>query len=102
VLVLEMIEILPSLKKYKYDTWRIVLVKCYIDNSTRLQSYIRNVNNLVLFVRPNAPDLQLIQSIFTMFEGASGLGCNLAKCQLTSIQCDEGQFQLALNSFPYQ
>jgi hypothetical protein len=39
-----MIEILPPLGKYKYDTWRILPVKCYIDNSVRLRSYIRNVN----------------------------------------------------------
>jgi hypothetical protein len=39
-----MIEILPPLGKYKYDTWRILLLKCYIDNSVRLWSYIRNVN----------------------------------------------------------
>jgi hypothetical protein len=44
VLVLDMIEILPPLGKYKYDTWKILPVKCYIDNSMRLQSYIRNVN----------------------------------------------------------
>jgi hypothetical protein len=40
VLVLDMIEILPPLGKYKYDTWRILLVKCYIDNSVHLQSCI--------------------------------------------------------------
>jgi hypothetical protein len=44
VLVLDMIEILPPLRKYKYDTWRILPVKCYVDNSVRLRSYIRNVN----------------------------------------------------------
>jgi hypothetical protein len=26
-------EIFPPLGKYKYDTWRILPVKCYIDNS---------------------------------------------------------------------
>jgi hypothetical protein len=36
VLVLDMIEILPPLEKYKYDIWRILPVKCYIDNSVRL------------------------------------------------------------------
>jgi hypothetical protein len=41
VLVLDMIEILPPLGKYKYNTWRILLVKCYIDNFMRLQSCIR-------------------------------------------------------------
>jgi hypothetical protein len=43
MLVLDMIEILPPLAKYKYDTWRILPVKCYIDNSVRLRSCIRNV-----------------------------------------------------------
>jgi hypothetical protein len=44
VLVLDMIEILSPLEKYKYDTWRILPVKCYIDNSVRLQSCIQNIN----------------------------------------------------------
>jgi hypothetical protein len=39
-----MIEIIPPLGKYKYDTWRIIPVKYYIDNSVRLWSYIRNIN----------------------------------------------------------
>jgi hypothetical protein len=35
MLVLNKIEILPPLEKYKYDTWRILLVKCrrVTDNS---------------------------------------------------------------------
>jgi hypothetical protein len=44
VLILDMIEILPPLGKYKYDTWRILPVKCYINNSVDLQSCIKNVN----------------------------------------------------------
>jgi hypothetical protein len=39
-----MIEILPPLGKYKYDTWWILSVKCYIDNFVRLWSCIWNVN----------------------------------------------------------
>jgi hypothetical protein len=46
VLVLDMIEILPPLGKYKYDTWRILPMKCYIDNFMCLRSCIRNVNSL--------------------------------------------------------
>jgi hypothetical protein len=46
MLVLDMIEILSPLGKYKCDTWRILLVKCYIDNSLRLWSCIRNVDNV--------------------------------------------------------
>jgi hypothetical protein len=44
LLVLDMIGILPPLEKYKYNTWRILLVKCYIDNFVRLRSCIRNVS----------------------------------------------------------
>jgi hypothetical protein len=40
-----MIEILPPIGKYKYDTWRILLMKCYIDNLVRLRSCIRNINS---------------------------------------------------------
>jgi hypothetical protein len=47
VSVLDMIEILPPLGKYKYDTWRILPVKCSIDNFVCLKSYIRNVNKHV-------------------------------------------------------
>jgi hypothetical protein len=36
-----MIEILPPLGKYKYDSWRVLLVKCYIDISVRLRSCIK-------------------------------------------------------------
>jgi hypothetical protein len=45
MLVLDMIKILPPLGKYKNGTWRILPVKCYIDNSVRLWSCIRNVNS---------------------------------------------------------
>jgi hypothetical protein len=44
MLILDMIEILHPLGKYKYDTWRILPVKCYIYNSVRLRSCIRNIN----------------------------------------------------------
>jgi hypothetical protein len=44
MLVLDMIDILPTLGKYKYDTWKILLVKCYIDNFVHLRSCIRNIN----------------------------------------------------------
>jgi hypothetical protein len=40
-----MIEILHPVGKYKYNTWRILLVKCYINNFVRLWSSIRNINN---------------------------------------------------------
>jgi hypothetical protein len=56
MLVLDMIEILPPLEKYKYDTWRILPVKCYINNFVRLQSCIRNVNT------PHPMDSDLLEN----------------------------------------
>jgi hypothetical protein len=44
-------------------------------------------DDLFLFVRPHAEDLQVMWHIFSIFEGASGLGCNQAKCQLAPILC---------------
>jgi hypothetical protein len=32
------------MEKYKYNTWKILLMKCYIDNFIRLWSCIRNIN----------------------------------------------------------
>jgi hypothetical protein len=55
VLVLDMIEILPLLKKYKYDIWRILPVKCYIDNFMRLRNCIRNVNRYLKYRRAGVP-----------------------------------------------
>jgi hypothetical protein len=47
VLVLNVIEILHPLGKYKYDTWRKLSVKCYIDNSVRWRSGMRNINGVL-------------------------------------------------------
>jgi hypothetical protein len=46
MLVLDMIDILPPLGKYKYDTSRILPLNCYIDNSVHLRRCIRNVNSV--------------------------------------------------------
>jgi hypothetical protein len=47
VLVLDMIQILLPLGKYKYDTCRILPVKCYIDNSMHLWSCIET--SIIIF-----------------------------------------------------
>jgi hypothetical protein len=49
VLILDMIEVLPPLGKCKYDAWRILPVKCYINNFVRLWSCIRNINSCYYF-----------------------------------------------------
>jgi hypothetical protein len=44
VVVSNMIVVLSPLGKYKYDTWRILQLKCYIDNSVHMRSGIRNIS----------------------------------------------------------
>jgi hypothetical protein len=39
-----MIELLPSLGLNNYNTWRILPMKCYIENYVHLRSCIRNIN----------------------------------------------------------
>jgi hypothetical protein len=60
------------------------------------------VDDLILFIRPRAADLQVMRLIFSVFEGASGLGCNLAKCQITPIQCARDDVELAMSFLPCQ
>jgi hypothetical protein len=38
--------------------------------------------------------------IFDMFQGASGLACNLGKCRLGPIRCDKAQVQAVRDNFP--
>jgi hypothetical protein len=59
-------------------------------------------DNMVLFLSPVITDLQLFCHIFHLFEEASGLGCNIAKCQMVPIRCDEAQVELATSMFPCQ
>jgi hypothetical protein len=64
VLVIDMIEILPPLGKYKYDTGRILLVKCYIDNSERLRRCIQNVNTHKLAAQKLKKTLEYFNMVF--------------------------------------
>jgi hypothetical protein len=50
VLVLDIIEILSTLGLNKYDTWRILPVKCYIDNSVHIISLTGLFVALCLFM----------------------------------------------------
>jgi hypothetical protein len=44
--------------------------------------------DLVLFILPNVRDLQMTRIILSIFENSSGLGCNMAKCQMAPIRCN--------------
>jgi hypothetical protein len=58
-------------------------------------------DDLIMFVCLAARDLLHNWCIFSSFEGASGLGCNMAKCQLGPICCNEDQLAAAMTTFPY-
>jgi hypothetical protein len=46
-------------------------------------------DDLIMFVSPTAVDMHLTMEILSLFKGASGLGCNMGKCQVVSIRCSE-------------
>jgi hypothetical protein len=58
------------------------------------------VDDLVWFVALDQRDLQMVQNILDVFEKASGLGCNMDKCQLAPIWCDPDQVAHASSKFP--
>jgi hypothetical protein len=47
------------------------------------------VDDLVIFLSPVSQDILLFCSILDIFVGASSLTCNMSKCQLAAIRCDE-------------
>jgi hypothetical protein len=49
------------------------------------------VDDLILFVSLEEQDLLTLRHIFEVCEGASGVPCNLSKCQLVLICCSEEQ-----------
>jgi hypothetical protein len=59
-------------------------------------------DDLILFVYPSHHDMQLTRSLISLFERASGLGSNFAKCQMAPIQCGEDQLALASAELPCQ
>jgi hypothetical protein len=58
------------------------------------------VDDVVLFFSPSLQDLQLTTTIFDLFKSSSGLCCNVGKCQIVLLRCDEAQIQLAHEQFP--
>jgi hypothetical protein len=58
------------------------------------------LEDMILFLVPVVADLSLASSIFGIFEGALGLACNMSKCHLALIRCDESHLNLAMNYFP--
>jgi hypothetical protein len=61
-----------------------------------------HADHLIMFASPTVSDMSMVRTIFHIFEGASRLSCNMAKCYLVPIRCSEDQIQADLSSFPCQ
>jgi hypothetical protein len=57
-------------------------------------------DDLIMFISPAASNLNMTGGILEVFAGALGLRCNLGKCQIAPIRCDEAQVSLATSFFP--
>jgi hypothetical protein len=53
-----------------------------------------------MFIASVTSDHSLTSGILELFEGASGHQCNLSKCQIVPIRCDEAQVNLTTSFFP--
>jgi hypothetical protein len=58
------------------------------------------VDNIILFLSPVLGDLQITRTIFDLFWDASGLACNLGKCQILPIRYSADQLLVASNMLP--
>lgn len=57
-------------------------------------------DDLVVFLNPMTADFTCIRQILELFEGASGLACNLEKCSISPIRCTQDQLDSVLAVFP--
>ena len=57
-------------------------------------------DDLIMFISPEESDINLIKEILGLFEGASGLACNMSKCQIVPIRCQQQHIDLAQACFP--
>jgi hypothetical protein len=87
MLFLLVMEVLSTLIQ-KADQWAIFQ---QLGTNTIPQRASFYAYDLILFVSLEEQDLQTLRNIFEVFEGATGLGCNLSKCQLVLIRCSEEQ-----------
>jgi hypothetical protein len=91
-------EILGALIR-KADNWSLWLPLGVRAIPHRASLY---ADDLILFISLSHQDLQLTRSLLSLFERASELGCNFAKCQMAPIRCQEEHLALAALEFPCQ
>jgi hypothetical protein len=55
-----------------------------------------------MFISPSSVDTLMAKEISSLFQGASGLGCNVSKCKMVPITCEPAQVDQAVQVFPWQ
>jgi hypothetical protein len=98
MMFLLVMEVLNTLIR-KADTWSLLQLLGVNSIPHRTNVYM---DDMILFIHQSAPDLHLARCIFLLFEGASSLRCNIAKCQMVLIHCDEDQIHLVVSLFSCQ
>jgi hypothetical protein len=96
MLFLLVMEILNALIR-KADDWLLFhsMDTCSISHRALLY-----VDDMVFFLSPDPGELQMMKNILMIFEGTSGLECNVHKCELAPIQCNDVHVLVALHTFP--
>jgi hypothetical protein len=87
-----MIEMLPPLGKYKCNTRRILSMKCYIDNSVRLWSCIRNINKK--FLAQPSDGMKMTMSRISSDAILDNLRNGLSGLALPTVPCILGPFKV--------
>jgi hypothetical protein len=98
MLFLLVMEILGAMFR-RADAWSLLQSLGVRSTVHRVSLY---TDDMVLFLTPRHQDLQVAREILQIFEDASGLGCNMVKCQMAPIRCSEEQINLGMAFFPCQ
>jgi hypothetical protein len=67
----------------KADNWSLLQP---LRITKMLHQTVVYADDMVVFIHPATSDLGLIRGIFTLFEGASRLACNIAKCHMVKTK----------------
>ena len=57
-------------------------------------------DDVVLFLRPVATDLQVVDALLRLFGTSSGLRTNIQKCSVSPIQCSNEDLAVVQTQFP--
>jgi hypothetical protein len=95
MLFLLVMEVLNDLI-HKDDEWKQLKPLGASGITHRVSFY---ADHLDCFLSSEQQDMQMACMIMSLFEGCSGLGCNMNKCHVAAIQCTSAQVQLATCRF---